>query len=231
MKIYYCKTLWYPLPPPPQGTLVLLPIDKAGRGGGDRKGWELNRECGCLFQNSLKFEEWPGRHQVFWICNPTCTYASLQTRASVLPLEIPESCPLEWLRNSFGLARWGLAMRNASTGPESALLRLKVSRLSLSLLCANMSGLGGRGTLFNEISFESRFELTAFSKYDDPPCRDCSLDESNEPLREFLFMLSWSVVDVLFVIHDGCCDGVGWNVSDSHCWSKMLGSSEWNNLQ
>lgn len=122
-------------------------------------------------------------------------------------------------------------MRSASTGPESALLKLKVSRWSLSLLCANMSGLGGRGTLFNEILFESRFESTAFSKYDDPPCRDCSLDESNEALRAFLFMLSWSVVDVLFVIHDGCCDGIGWNVSDSHCWSKLLGSSEWNNLQ
>lgn len=123
-------------------------------------------------------------------------------------------------------------MRRASTEPGSALLMLKVSRLSFSLLCT--SGLGGRGILLNEISFTLGFDsswnncegLKTLFPYEvrlesGSSCKECSFDEKGELLKAFLPVLKGSfflsATTVLLDFQDGCCDASGWNVSELHC--------------
>ena len=94
-------------------------------------------------------------------------------------------------------------MRSDSTGPCSALLILKVSRLSFSLFCARKSGFGGRGMSFKEISFRFCFDSLSYIcdgvnilfpnaeklELNDSFCKYCPLDEKGELFNVFLSVL------------------------------------------
>lgn len=155
------------------------------------------------------------------------------------PFESPESCPaLDWLKNSLGLARWGLPERRDWTGSGSALLILKVSRLSLSFFWIWKSGLGGRGTSFKEIPLISCSNSLSYIcgglsiflyeialEFNGSFCEEYPFNEKGE-----LDGMSLSVLKLLLVFQGGCCDADGWNVGEFHCWYNLFCWSECNAL-
>lgn len=138
---------------------------------------------------------------------------------------------LDWLKNSFGLIRWGFLERKDWIGFGLVFLILKVLRLLFFLFCIRKFGLGGRGMLFREILFIFFIDLLLYI------CGGLNIFlnvivlelngffEECELVSVFFLVLKWS-----FIFEDGCCDVDGWNISEFYCWYIFFCCLEFNVL-